>query len=316
MLHCGFPGITGKLLYGIARFAVPFFFLVSGYFLYKEHKEDSVKSIPRKLKHIFKVLVVTEIVYLIWHSLQYTFLDNSTDLALWLRGLFSGQSVFQFLILQTTYIGDVSWFLVALCLCYISYYIIIKKNFWNKVVYLIPILLLINICFGEVLPKVGIQLPWNACSNFWLLGFPFFMLGNWVHCNQDEILKRVTNKHLVLVVIGSIFLNLLERIFTDASQLFISNISMATSLFILAIKVPRPKWAENSILKHLAVIGDKYAVFVYILHPIIRDIIRYIVTTLEIETNLLYLWIRPVCVFGISLYLGYIINKIQSKVIR
>ena len=44
VLHCPFPGIVGKILYGFARFAVPFFFMVSGYFVYADDAEKVIRS--------------------------------------------------------------------------------------------------------------------------------------------------------------------------------------------------------------------------------------------------------------------------------
>lgn len=37
LIHCTFPGIVGEMLQAIARFAVPLFFTVTGYFLLDSH---------------------------------------------------------------------------------------------------------------------------------------------------------------------------------------------------------------------------------------------------------------------------------------
>lgn len=36
-MHCEFPGILGIVIQCVSRFCVPFFFMVSGYFAYKEN---------------------------------------------------------------------------------------------------------------------------------------------------------------------------------------------------------------------------------------------------------------------------------------
>ena len=38
-LHFPFPGYLGKAVFSIARFAVPFFFIVSGYYYSKSNKK-------------------------------------------------------------------------------------------------------------------------------------------------------------------------------------------------------------------------------------------------------------------------------------
>lgn len=40
LIHCTLPGVPGEIIKGIARFAVPLFFLISGYFAYG--REDAV----------------------------------------------------------------------------------------------------------------------------------------------------------------------------------------------------------------------------------------------------------------------------------
>ena len=48
MLHCAFPGMVGKIIYGIARFAVPLFFAISGYYVYSCNSKDVIRRLPKK----------------------------------------------------------------------------------------------------------------------------------------------------------------------------------------------------------------------------------------------------------------------------
>lgn len=48
MLHCAFPGMVGKIIYGIARFAVPMFFAISGYYVYSCNSKDVIQRLPKK----------------------------------------------------------------------------------------------------------------------------------------------------------------------------------------------------------------------------------------------------------------------------
>ena len=47
-IHVGFPGETGQIIKVIARFAVPFFFMISGYFCYYAEKSRGVNCCDAK----------------------------------------------------------------------------------------------------------------------------------------------------------------------------------------------------------------------------------------------------------------------------
>lgn len=48
-MHCEFPGRLGILVQCVARFCVPFFFMVSGYFCYRE---EGITDYRKKIRHI------------------------------------------------------------------------------------------------------------------------------------------------------------------------------------------------------------------------------------------------------------------------
>lgn len=51
-IHIHFPGTFGQVIIEFARFAVPFFFMASGFFSYYEDTSVVPKKIIRKIKHI------------------------------------------------------------------------------------------------------------------------------------------------------------------------------------------------------------------------------------------------------------------------
>lgn len=62
IMHCSFPGVVGKFVAYLFKFAVPLFFMVSGYFLFKPgmNKESKIKNLKRKARHIFFILLSAE----------------------------------------------------------------------------------------------------------------------------------------------------------------------------------------------------------------------------------------------------------------
>ena len=64
-IHVSFPGQAGQLVKVLARCAVPFFFMVSGYFCYYQNCNAS-KRILSKILHIMKLFAVSVVFYFIW----------------------------------------------------------------------------------------------------------------------------------------------------------------------------------------------------------------------------------------------------------
>ena len=309
MLHCGFPGIAGKLIYGPARFAVPFFFMVSGYYVYSEDREKVINRLPRKIKHIVLLLIKTELIYLIWYITQNAIGGGWESVEIWFFNTFSVSKLIRFLIFQTTPIGDVSWFLVALLICYLVTYGIAYFNLWRTTVVFIPILLGVNIFLGEIVPFWGIDTQWYWCSNFWMMGFPFYAMGYWIKRNQNSFGNRCTARNTALVVMISMLLITVERVLTKASQIFIGNIPLVMILFMFCIKYPY-RLSKNQTIDSIA---DKYSFSIYILHPIIRDIYSKAFEVLGLGSNMVILWIRPIAVFLLSLICAYVFKFVFEK---
>lgn len=308
MLHCGFPGVVGKLLYGPCRFAVPFFFMISGYYVYGRYKEQQdFARLNRKVKHIALLLLGTEVTYLIWH-ISYAYITaGEAGIGAWFAETFTIINLARFVLCQKTAIGDVSWFLVSLLLCYLFTYYIARKGIWKQLSYLIPILLLINIYIGEIRPIYHCPLNWWAVSNVYLLGFPFYALGYWVKMNEPALLNKVTTLKTCFAIALSLVIVTLERACTSASQFFIGNILCTLSIFLYALKHPRLRGG----CAFIETIGAKCAFYVYILHPIFRDIYRLAFNNLGLSGNVLVLWLQSIVVFAACVTTALLIDHIK-----
>lgn len=300
MLHCAFPGMVGKIIYGIARFAVPLFFAISGYYVYSCNSKDVIRRLPKKIEHIVLLFLETELIYGLWHCIQYSIQVGTIHGAKeWILSLLSTRNILYFIVFQRTVIGDVSWFLVALIWCYIVTFAIAKKDIWTKTFLLIPILLLLNVFLGEVAPFMGIKTEWYWCSNFWLLGFPCYALGYYIKINEEKMTRILTESTIITIIIMSVLLNLIERVLTNASQLFVSNIPFMIVCFVYCIKFPII-FQNNKLVKAISIIGEKCSFGVYILHPIIRDIFRMLAKYFGIASQPIWNWILPILVFASS----------------
>lgn len=309
ILHCTFPGIVGKILYGWARFAVPFFFAVSGYYAYCENEAILKSQLNRKVKHIGKYFLTTEVIYFIWHIIYSIIVTKSLNGAFeWLRSSFTCGNVMNTILFQKTIIGDVSWFLLALLLCYCVTFFIGKRNLWKKSCVLILILFGINLFIADIVPIVfRINVQWYWISNFYLLGFPSYVLGYWIRINEDK-LKKVDIKYYLYALPFAMMLNLIERFITSGSQFFITNIPFVVACIMICLKSPKYRGGTAT----LRYIGKNLSFGVYIFHPIIRDILKLLGMHFAASDFYVWSWILPILTIIITLIcteIGFKIGK-------
>ena len=81
-IHVSFPGQAGQLVKVLARCAVPFFFMVSGYFCYYQNCNAS-KRILSKILHIMKLFAVSVVFYFIWECFMKAW--NGERVWTWIR---------------------------------------------------------------------------------------------------------------------------------------------------------------------------------------------------------------------------------------
>ena len=111
-IHVSFPGQAGQLVKVLARCAVPFFFMVSGYFCYYQNCNAS-KRILSKILHIMKLFAVSVVFYFIWECFMKAW--NGERVWTWIKGLVSTEHLKEFFVYNSTSpVRAHLWFLPAL----------------------------------------------------------------------------------------------------------------------------------------------------------------------------------------------------------
>lgn len=307
LIHCNFPMQFGVVVDTLARYAVPFFFMISGYHCYYNDEKLLEFNLKRRIKKIIKLLIVSYIIYFFWNIM---ILGSSVEINKWLEDIFTIKRLMIFVLLNNSVIAGHLWFLNSLLYCYIFMLFFKKKKYYCIVYKAIPILLIIQILTGEVFSSIGINIPIPLIRNFWVLGMPFFMLGHFINNHENIIIRKFNNKNLILVFCVSNVAVIFERVITTQNELYIGSIIATISLFVFVIK--NPGFVNNKYLEH---IGDKCSQIIYICHPIII----YLVTTITKITNEPWIeilkYINPLLVIFITTLISYIFYKIKRKFI-
>ena len=111
-IHTPFPGDTGLLVTSIARTAVPFFFIVSGYyFAYKE------KTPYKPLKKVFLLILEATVIYSVWVTI--ILIVGNHDIIRCFGEMLSMKNIWRLLIFNYSPVRDHLWYLNALLVVHI-----------------------------------------------------------------------------------------------------------------------------------------------------------------------------------------------------
>lgn len=125
-IHVHFPGLFGDFINRSAGFAVPVFFMISGFYAY----QASNRTIIRRLRRIFRITLFTVLIYILFRLLNMTNYDE-------LYGAFTPYNIARAAI-RLVLVSDLTfiyahhlWFLVSLIEGYIILLVIKRFNLWK-----------------------------------------------------------------------------------------------------------------------------------------------------------------------------------------
>ncbi|WP_404429623.1 acyltransferase family protein [Sutcliffiella horikoshii] len=328
-------GINGSdinlILETFARFAVPFFFVASG-FLFSNKLlilEETTSYFVKYFKKLLKLFLSWTLFYIMYGLCLSLFrayaagLNIKTELFNYVNNLIGLKSITEF-ILYGAVNAPASfhlWYLSALIWSLLIVYIFIKIN---KLRYLLIISLVLNIVglFGQTysgLFKLNIiDFPTRDALFF---GLFYTSLGAFFACHHEKIKEKMLNiKSSILVWFFIIFslTQVLERIVAEllwpkeiiATNYYFSTILVTICLFLFIIK--NNQMGKDS---RLSQIGEN-AVGIYVSHTVFINIISSFFSFLEIEVNkfILYHFLITPGVFVLGYFYYQLLQKYKHTI--
>lgn len=202
ILHCPFPTKVGSILSIYTRFAVPLFFMVSGYFCRFSVYSSDLTKLKKKMSHVLHILAASLLLYGI--------------VGVCINGGLSAGSITTIEVLDWVFFNAVPknifpygghlWFLFALMYCYPLYYLLNKLFKGSHHLYTIAGSLIVFRYIYAVLIENNI-IAGKECfyTNVWLVGLPFFVVG--VCVREMRLLEKIsasTNYKVLFFVGGGI----------------------------------------------------------------------------------------------------------------
>jgi len=305
--HAPIVGTCGEYGNVLARVSVPLFFMISGFFF------DSVVSNKKEWKHVKKLLMLlllSNLTYFLFNTVKSLILGNVDS---FFHKLFSAKTLVRFFFLNVSPFSSHLWYLGAILYVYVLAVCYGKNPSIQQILgrmlpILIPVLLLGDLILGTYsLLLFGREFPYVIVRNFLFVGIPYFMIGV-IMKNKEESLDQIRKHGILMVSLAFLFCltTILERtilVMNDLKSMREHYISTTLLSLVLFIIFSDCSWNDGR-LKLVKLIGRKHSLMIYVIHPLFITLIRAIMIRMGI--NDLYLFVRPVIVFIVSILFSVI----------
>lgn len=263
-----------EILGDIARIAVPFFFLCSGFFIYSPDRTEFDKKINRATKKSAKLLLYFTLLYFFVNTICWFDIRQIKEglqlLASW-----------DFWFFNSTPFCPVAWYLMAYIysLLFIKLLLFISRtrHVFFKLCY---VLIFAGLCYWLFFAYQSLFfhnniLHWRY-GTCWITSYPFVMLG-FIIKNYQKIIQKINVKNsilyclIIIFSIASAFAHYVLKKITgnpvDGTG-YISTILLVLVIFVYLLK--NNQWGARTVWN---TIGKKYSLYVYLLHAAINYIL-------------------------------------------
>ena len=300
LIHFYFQDGIGSYMDAWARFAVPLFFTVSGFYSY----QISLNKIKKRIKNIVCLTAFSTLLYTIFNVARLIVSNDTIEILSYFERYLNRDVLVRLLIFNIPLSSEHLWFLFALIYVYAIYYLITKHKISETFMVATSVfLLLVHIGLGEFALAIGVDLPAFVVRNFIFMGIPFFYLGIVAKKYEQKIVKTPNWVVFVLLVVG-----LLETYFSrkniGKNDLYIGSILLCLFVVALFVKYSNKKYPE--ILVEISGCNT----YIYILHFMVISITKIAYNILDINISPVASYVI-VCV--LSTVMAYCTASINKK---
>ena len=352
-IHVGFPGETGQIIKVIARFAVPFFFMISGYFCYYAEKSRGVKccdakrydvkhgdaknsdekkrqnitdKIILKICHILRLFLIAVLFYIIWEVLMTGIEEKSIFSRM--QEAVESQHIKEFIRYNSTsQIRAHLWFLPALLYCYVLDYFIEKFHLRKLAYVCIPVLLGILLWRAEICRMYGGFYHTMEYRNYLYTGMPFYLLGQmlreyqgkWMQeekesqRNQSENTESFRNIKSIRSILPAGIVAGAAISIGEYHWQGAREIYAGTCVMVICLFSFAVLYEGQKAEGILTKTGEKYAFALYLCHPAVADCVKLLADFLKVSDNMLYRWTRPLLVLGITVTFIFFVDFLRCR---
>lgn len=274
-IHCPFPGIVGGVVDRLARFAVPLFFALSGYFCYRANS----KVVLKRLKRAVRLDLSATALYALWGCCQAVNEgETASGYLRWSIGLF--RSFWQWMNSNESPYAIHLWYLNALVICYTIFWAYLKL-FRNKPVDYGPLymagglLLAVHLILQFTNGKMSVwpYLSGEKTRNALFTGLPMLAMGVFLRERGDAIRVRLRleNWKLLLLIAAGAVLSVWQGLLGGEPELPYGAVIQVFALLLLLPGCPQIATEGTLAEKCISRFGA-ISTAVYVLHIIVMDL--------------------------------------------
>ena len=303
-IHVPFYGKVGEAVSLIARFAVPVFFMTSGFFSYGNDN----KVLLRKIKKLVFILIFASCLYNV-SNIALEYLSGGADaVAEYFSAFTKVKGWLLLLFFNVPFSATRLWFLFALIYVYFMQMAFNKLEFGKKWIFAVSVSgIALHFLVGSIMPQFGINTEEYMCRNFLLLGYPFYGFGFLLRGNPN-VFKKCSDSMLVVAFALGGLLSLVPLFYKSVAVLSVGTLLLVLALFEFARRksqVQYPKWVKKFCDCSLGI---------YILHRPITQALHKMLTIASLADNLAVTKvILPFLVCIVSALVTLLLLKLSRK---
>lgn len=302
-IHCPFPGNFGRAVSGVARMAVPLFFVISGYFAYGIGEDKAAGRLWR----VLRLNVSASLVYAGWKCLKAACYWEPFPEYLW-QVVPTGEEIVRWVLLNDNPYAGHLWYLAAAAVCWLVLWGYLRFFDDGQVRYqmlygICACLMAVLFAAGELAVLLGVDVPYMLYRNGVFLGLPMFGFGIFLGQYRQRLVERfaLTDRRLVFLIFLLLGFSLVCRFTVDSVDLPISIALAAGALMLLMVSHPNALGTRDCLSRAAQKFGA-LSTDVYIWHLLILEAYEMVGQTWFAEA--LGKWegnLRPILVLGITL---------------
>ncbi|GEM_PF-4814610 len=313
-IHSGLHGLNGKtgfigsIVLLFARTAVPFFFIVSGYFMYSKDYAVQIKKIRKSVPKLFNIFILSSILYFIfygWYFGSYSFTI----------GLITPTTIFNMVVFNHPVYNEALWFILALIGASVLH--LVNAMFLKKdeiVLLIAAVLYFISLMVSNYATAIGLHsIDASYYRNFLGEALLFTMIG-YMAAKYASYITKMSVMKLLYYLAGSLILYAIEFYAIRTHNSAPADIYMMLPIFtffVFALALRFPSVLKNTVIPYL---GATLSLYIYLLHILVLYSLDVFMSRLGISgDNHKVAFGRFLLAFVLSMIIGYAYLIVKQK---
>ena len=210
LIHVNFPGELRIFVKTVCRFAVPVFFMISGFFFVDSDGKCYKKKTIHKIKHILKLLLFSGIFYIGFNIIWNKLMNGKWSWKNYIIETITYEKIVKFILTNDPFVYSHLRFLLALLYSYVFLLVIVKNGTYpRRIVNSFPILLfyiyalwknVFNISAAIEIHFANCEINIYKFNCFVLRALPWPLMGMYIRSHKEFFEKiNVEKEHLYVI---------------------------------------------------------------------------------------------------------------------